>query len=641
MNDKRFPLLAGLGNSIELQQYGIAQLEALAEEARSFLIESISQTGGHLGAALGVVELTVALFNQFNFLEDRIAWDVGHQAHIHKLLTGRAARFHKYGLWGGMSKFLERKESPYDHVGAGHASTSISAALGMAVARDICGQDHRVLAVVGDGAMTGGLAYEGLGMAGELDLDLIVILNDNGMSIDKNVGGLSRALTRITSSDSYNALRDDVKRVTRHMPFGSGILKSLKHMERSVKDYASPDVAALFESLNFRYFGPIDGHDLRGLISMLRHAKTMRGPVLIHVLTVKGKGLGPEVENTFAAHAVSPLKAPPPGAAPRKSWTQIFSEGMQSLMSEDDRVVAITAAMLSNTGLAPLKERYPERVLDVGIAEANGFCSAAGMAIGGVKPFVTIYSTFSQRAFDQMIHDIALQNLPVRIMMDRGGFVGNDGPTHHGIFDLSYLRLIPGFVHMAPSNEEEMRRMMVTALEHEEGPIAMRYPRGETEAMELPGRLEPIAIGQGELVHKAASAGLVLIAVGSLVPTALRVAEALGEHGIASAVINARFIKPLDEQLILAEIGTAKGVITLEENVLAGGFGEAVLHLMGRHDLLRPSRLLGAPDHFVSYGSPQDQLQDAGLTVPQVMETALAFWQQITGAQTGRRKRPA
>ena len=641
MDAKRFPRLAKLENSLDIQRCGMEDLQALAEEARTFLIESIGKTGGHLGAALGVVELTLALFHQFNFLEDRIAWDVGHQAHVHKLLTGRGTLFPNYGLWGGMSKFLERKESPYDHVGAGHASTSISAALGMAVARDVQHRKHHVVAVIGDGAMTGGLAYEALSMAGELDVNLIVILNDNGMSIDRNVGAISRTVTRITTSDRYNAMREDLKWVARRLPFGSKILKSLKHVERSVKDYVSPDAAALFESLNFRYFGPVDGHNLSDLIAILGHAKTMRGPLLVHVSTIKGKGMGPEIENTFAAHAVSPPKAKAAGAALHKSWTQIYSEGMAELMERDTRVMAITAAMLSNTGLAPLKEKYPERVLDVGIAEANGYCSAAGLAIGGIKPFVTIYSTFSQRAFDQLLHDIALQSLPVRIMMDRGGFVGNDGPTHHGVFDLSYLRLIPGFVHMAPSNELEMRRMMLTAYEHETGPIAMRYARGDTEAMELPGKLEPIPVGQGELLREAPPGGLVLAAVGSMVPIALEVARGLEEAGVDCAVINARFVKPLDERLLLDEIGKARALLTLEENVLAGGFGEAVLHLLAREGSLRPTRLLGAPDAFVSYGSQQDQLKAAGLTPPQVLEAALAFWREVSGAPARRRKRPA
>jgi 1-deoxy-D-xylulose-5-phosphate synthase len=588
------------------------------------------------------VELTIALFNQFDFLADRIAWDVGHQAHVYKLLTGRADRFSKYGQWGGLCKFLERRESPYDHMGAGHASTSVSAALGMAVARNLRREKHHVIAVIGDGAMTGGLAYEALSMAGHLDSNLIVILNDNGMSIDQNVGAFSRTVTRITSSDSYNALRDEVKKVTGRVPFGTEILKGLKHMERSVKDYASPHSAGFFESLNFRYFGPIPGHDLKQLLSMVKHAKTMRGPILLHVVTVKGKGLGPEIENTFEAHAVSPAAKQDPSAPPRKSWTKIYTEGLRDVMARDESVVAITAAMMSNTGLAPLKEQYPGRVLDMGIAEANAYCSAAGMAIGGLKPFVTVYSTFSQRAFDQLVHDIALQNLPVRIMMDRGGFVGNDGPTHHGVFDHSYLRLIPNLVHMAPRDEVEMRRMLLTAWKHDSGPIAMRYPRGETAALPLPANLEPIPIGQGELLREAQAPGLLLIGVGSQVSTALEVAALLAGEGIPATVVDARFIKPLDEPLLSAQIGKARAVLTLEENVLAGGLGEAVLALMARLDLARPTRLLGAPDRFVSFGSQKEQLQESGLAPAQVAETARALWADVANIAAPRwRRMPA
>ena len=637
MDALRYPGLYGVSNPTELQAFSLEQLEALAKESRDFLIETISRTGGHLGAALGVVELTVALFHHFDFLRDRIAWDVGHQAHVYKLLTGRASLFAKYGQWGGLCKFLERRESPYDHMGAGHASTSISAALGMAAARDLRGEDHHVMAVIGDGAMTGGLAYEALNMAGHLDLNLLVIFNDNGMSIDENVGAFSRTVTRITTSGSYNVLRDEAKKVAGRMPFGSEILRGLKHMERSVKDYASPH-AGFFESLNFRYFGPVPGHDLRALLSTLAHVKTMRGPILLHVSTVKGKGLGEAVENTFEAHSVSPAKAKDKLAPLRKSWTQIYTEGMQELMARDPAIVALTAAMMSNTGLAPLKERYPRRVFDAGIAEANAYCSAAGMAIGGLKPFVTVYSTFSQRAFDQLIHDIALQNLPVRIMMDRGGFVGNDGPTHHGVFDLSYLRLIPGLVHMAPRDEREMRRMLLTAHAHDAGPIAMRYPRGETPALDLAGPLTPIPIGQGELVRASGQPGLLLLAVGTMVGTALEAAAALAAEGVPAAVVDARFIKPLDEELLAEQIGRATAVLTLEENVLAGGFGEAVLALMSRLQLSRPVRLLGAPDRFVSFGSQDDQLRESGLTLAQVLESARELWRAASGSPSRLRR---
>ncbi len=655
----KYPLLSALDDPVALKEFPPKRLAALSEEARAFLIETIHSTGGHLGAALGVVELTVALFNQFDFLKDRIAWDVGHQAHVHKLLTGRAGRFGDYGQWGGLCKFLERGESPYDHMGAGHASTSISAALGMAVARDLSGEDHHVIAVVGDGAMTGGLAYEALNMAGSLDLNLLVILNDNGMSIDHNVGAfarrMGRTVTRITASGSYNALRDEVKRVTRHVPFGSEILRGLKYMERSLKDYVSGDEAVFFESLGFRYFGPVDGHDLSQLIPLLSHTKTMRGPILLHLNTVKGKGLGPEIENTFEAHAVSPGKTTAekttqkkPGAQPnaepnaeRKTWTRIYSEGLRELMCADDKVVALTAAMQSNTGLSPLAKEFPGRVLDVGIAEANAFCSAAGMAIGGLKPFVTIYSTFTQRAFDQLIHDIALQKLPVRVMMDRGGLVGADGPTHNGVFDFSYLRLIPGFVHMAPRNEKEMRRMLLTAHAYQDGPIAMRYARGDTEAMKWRRPLEPIPVGKGEVLRKAPRGALLLLAVGSMVETALGAADALAGEDVPCAVVDCRFIKPLDEDLLRREIGKARAVLTLEENVLAGGLGEAVLAMMAEAGLSRPARLLGVPDRFIGFGGRGDQLQESGLAPHQVLEAAQALWRETAGIPRGKKQRTA
>ncbi|MBI4082681.1 MAG: 1-deoxy-D-xylulose-5-phosphate synthase [Candidatus Lambdaproteobacteria bacterium] len=645
MTHRSYPLLASIENPLQLQACEIAQLERLAEQARAFLIESISRTGGHLGAALGVVELTLALFHEFDFLQDRIAWDVGHQAHAYKLFTGRMADFGRYGEWNGLCKFLERRESPYDHMGAGHASTSVSAALGMAIARDVQGERHHVLAVIGDGALTGGLAYEALGMAGALDLNLLVVFNDNGMSIDPNVGAFARTVARIAASDSYNAFRDEVKKVTEHVPFGGGILRGLKHMERSVKDYASPN-AAFFESLGFRYVGPVPGHRMAELVSMLRHVKTMRGPVLLHVKTVKGKGLGPEVENTFEAHAVSP-RAPAAGAAPSASappvvsWTKVYTQGMQEIMARDPKVVALTAAMLSNTGLAPLKERYPDRVFDVGIAEANAYCSAAGMAVGGLKPFVTVYSTFSQRAFDQMVHDIALQKLPVRMMMDRGGFVGSDGPTHHGVFDFSYLRLIPNLVHMAPRDEREMRRMMLTALAYGEGPIALRYPRGDTAKMTWTGDLAPIPVGEGELLLDAPEPRLALVAIGSMVAPARRVAERLAAEGIPCTLIDARFVKPLDAALLCTQIARAKGVVTIEENVVAGGLGEAVLELMAREGLLRPTLVLGIPDRFISFGSQQEQFREAGLSEEQLLDRTREHARALAGKTSRRYRRTA
>ena len=636
MDAQTYPNLSAISDPTQLQQMSETKLKALAEEARTFLIESINKTGGHLGAALGVVELTLALFHHFDFLQDRIAWDVGHQGHVYKLLSGRANRFSRYGQWGGMCKFLERNESPYDHMGAGHASTSASAALGMALARDLHQEKHHVMAVIGDGAMTGGLAYEALHMIGTLKLNLLVILNDNGMSIDHNIGLYSRAITRITTSHSYNKLRQEIKRFGKKAPFGDELLKSLEHVERSVKDYASGQ-ASWFESMGLHYFGPVDGHNLPALVELLGHIKQISGPVLLHLHTVKGKGLGKEVENTFASHAVAsksaqvtPAKASDTPST--KSWTHIYSQGLWEIMKEDPQVVAITAAMQSNTGLAKIAEKYPQRVLDMGIAEANVYCSAAGMSIGGVKPFVTVYSTFTQRAFDQLIHDIALQNLPVRIMLDRGGLVGADGPTHHGVFDFSYLRLIPNFVHMAPCHELEMRRMMLTAHRHQQGPIAMRYARGETPVMKLPHKLTPIPIGQGELLQEGALGGMLLVGIGSTVNIALQVAQQLKHFKIPCAVINARFLKPLDENLLLTQAQRAGAVVTIEENTIQGGFGEAVLALLARHQLLRPQRILGVPDRFIPFGSLQQQLQAAGLTPEQVTDSARQLWQQIHSA---------
>ncbi|MDH4120825.1 MAG: 1-deoxy-D-xylulose-5-phosphate synthase [Deltaproteobacteria bacterium] len=667
MDSTKYPILTALESPEALHAMPAEQLAGLAEECRAFLIESIGRTGGHLGAALGVVELTIALFHHFNFSQDAIVWDVGHQAHTHKLLTGRAGRFPQYGQWGGLSKFLDREESPYDHIGAGHASTSISAALGLALARDLThgfpqnlnqhltpsspesltsaalsatampsapapNTPHRhVMAVIGDGAMTGGLAYEALNMAGHLDLNLLVVLNDNGMSIDQNVGAISRTVSRITSSDSYNALRREVKRVSGRVPFGRRILQWLKLMERSVKDYASPQ-AAFFESLGFNYIGPVNGHDLHELLRVTGLVKQLRGPVLLHVLTVKGKGLGPQVENSLAAHAV-PETAPPPDhpnhpgepgvQVPMKSWTRVFSEGMAQLMAQDPTVVALTAAMCSSTGLAPLRERYPRRVMDVGIAEANAYCSAAGMAAGGLKPFVAVYSTFTQRAFDQLIHDIALQRLPVRVMMDRGGLVGGDGPTHHGAYDLSYIRLIPGFAHMAPKDELEFRRMLLTAHGHQDGPMAIRYPRGETPAMNwTPEELTPIPLGEAEVLVNHPHPQLVLIAIGSMTAPALRAASLLRAEGILCNVVNARFVKPLDADLILAQAARAQAVMTLEENCAPGGLGEGVLALLAEAGLQRPARLLAIPDRFIPFGSHGSQLAACGLDLPSILQAA-------------------
>ena len=631
--------LGDLVDASQLRSCSLDQLELLAEEAREFMLKTMQRTGGHIGAALGVVETTLALLHHYDFLKDRIVWDVGHQGHIYKMLTGRMDHFSQYGKWGGLCKFLDRQESPYDHMGAGHASTSISAALGMAIARDINQQKHRIIAVIGDGAMTGGLAYEALHLAGALHLDMLVILNDNGMSIDKNVGFFSRALTNVTASSLYNLLRRqfeiiDKKKeafaITRQMA------KSLKHIERSMKDYASEDKAAWFESMGWRYFGPQDGHDINSLNALLQQVKRIQGPVVLHLLTVKGKGMGLTVENTFNAHAISPALATPTNSKPsqeatppctsasppKMSWTNLYGEGLLELMQQDSSVVALTAAMQSNTGLTAVAKHFPTRVIDVGIAEANAYCSAAGMTIGGLKPFVTIYSTFTQRAFDQIVHDIALQSLPVRIMLDRGGFVGADGPTHHGVFDHSYLRMIPNLVHMAPRNALELRRMLLTAHQHRSGPIAMRYPRGETEIMQIPETLTPISIGQGELLHDGGEDVILLIAVGGMVAHALQAAEILNKTNTPCSVLDARFIKPLDETLIVQQVEKARVLLTIEENVAAGGLGEGIVAALAAQQKLPPVQILSAPDAFVPFGGQSQQWQEAGLTPSQIAQSA-------------------
>ncbi len=642
--------LTDQADASRLRTCSLEQLEVLAQEARAFLLETMQRTGGHIGAALGVVETTLALMHHYNFLKDRIVWDVGHQGHVYKMFTGRMDHFSQYGKWGGLCKFLDRQESPYDHMGAGHASTSIAAALGMAIARDLNQQNHRVIAVIGDGAMTGGLAYEALHLAGAMKLDLLVILNDNGMSIDANVGFFSRALTSVTTSPLYNLFRrqfEIIERKGTSFAITRQMTKSLKHIERSMKDYASEDKAAWFESMGWRYFGPQSGHDLTNLSALLKKVKNIQGPVVLHLLTVKGKGMGLNIENTFDAHAVSPTLATPaspkiPKAttktlkthhaagntdngtlAPKISWSSVYSEGLLGLMKQDASVVAITAAMQSNTGLSDAARLFPDRIIDVGIAESNAYCSAAGMAIGGLKPFVTVYSTFTQRAFDQIVHDIALQNLPVRIMLDRGGFVGADGPTHHGVFDHSYLRMIPNLVHMAPRNALELRRMLLTAHQHTAGPIAMRYPRGTTHKMPLPEKMTAVPIGQGELLRDDGEGAILLIAVGSMVQHALQAAEILNEKGKLCNVLDARFIKPLDRALITEEAARAMVLLTIEENVAAGGLGEGVVSTLAVKNCLPPVRLLCAPDAFVTFGSQQEQLQAAGLTPSQIAQSAL------------------
>jgi len=599
----------------DLKGLTIKELEELAKEIRQVILEVVSQRGGHLAPSLGVVELTLALHYVFDTPKDKIVWDVGHQSYAHKLLTGRRERFHTLRQYGGISGFPKPDESPYDAFAVGHSSTSISAALGMAVARDLRGEDYKVVAVIGDGSMTAGLAFEGLNHAGHLDRDLVVILNDNEMCISPTKGALSHYLSRKLADPGYLRFRDDMKRLFLGKPGGDVFLGAVKKLEESIKGFFTPGI--LFEVLGFKYVGPVRGHHLGELVGTLEKVKRAKEPILVHVLTKKGKGYEPAEREPHRFHGVGPftLKTGQPLKKGWKSYTQVFSEVLIKLAEEDERIVAITAAMPDGTGLTPFGERFPERFFDVGIAEQHAVTFAAGLASRGLRPVVAIYSTFLQRAYDQIIHDVALQNLPVTFALDRGGLVGADGPTHHGSFDLSYLRCVPNMVVMAPSNGGELARMLKTALDLD-GPAALRYPRSEVPEGELPREVVPLEVGKGELLKEGTD--LVVVVAGHILDEARRAVELLEEKGIKAALINARFVKPLDEELILDWASRAGRVVTLEENALVGGFGSAVLELLAREEQLVSVLTLGLPDRFVTHGTQQELRRELGLDASSV-----------------------
>ena len=604
--------LASIASPADLQQLEIEQLPGLAAEIRQFLLETVSETGGHLGSNLGAVELTLALHYCFNTPKDKIIWDVGHQAYTHKILTGRRDRFHTQRQYKGISGFPKRSESIHDAFGVGHASTSISAGLGMAVAADLDHDPSRVIAVIGDGSMTGGIAFEGLNQSGHLKKNLIVVMNDNEMSISKNVGAFSAFISRKLNNRHYRDLKKEMKELFSNIPsFGKDILKFARRAENSLKGFLTP--GALFEALGFDYIGPIDGHDLPNLIEVFRSAREIEGPLLIHVMTTKGKGYLPAETKPDKFHGVSSFNLDT-GTAQKKpsaaSYTDYFGRTLCELAQSNDKIVAITAAMPDGTGLTPFAERFPTRFFDVGIAEQHAVCFAAGLAANGYRPVVAIYSSFMQRAYDQVFHDVCLQNLPVTIAMDRGGLVGDDGPTHHGVFDYSFIRHLPGIVCMAPKDEAELRDMLATALTHP-GPVALRYPRGAGQGVPCNAAPTPLPIGVSERLREGND--LTIIAIGHPVAAALLAAETVSGLGISCGVINARFVKPLDSQMILA--AAAHGpIITVEENVLQGGFGSAVLELLHDQGMTRhPVKRLGIGDRFIEQG-PQDQLRhDVGI----------------------------
>ena len=604
------------------------ELPRVAEELRGRIIRTVAETGGHLASSLGVIELTIALHRVLDSPRDKIVWDVGHQAYAHKLLTGRAARFHTLRQLDGISGFPKRAESPHDCFDVGHSGTSISAALGMAAARDAVGGDEKVVAVIGDGSLTGGMAFEALNHAGHLKRNLIVILNDNEMSIAPNVGAISAFLSRTMTSDLFRRARRETEQLLGHLPrFGKELVDLVHRAEHSLKGFLTPGM--LFEAFGFDYIGPIDGHRLDDLLETLRNATHLDGPVLIHVMTKKGKGYLPAEHEPARFHGIGPFDLATGASHEAKggpaSYTGVFGRTLVELAEHDPRIVAVTAAMPEGTGLQNFAERYPARFFDVGIAEQHAVTFAAGMAAHGLRPVVAIYSTFLQRAYDSVIHDVCLQKLPVIFALDRGGLVGADGPTHHGAFDLSFLRPIPNLTVMAPRDEHELRRALVTAL-GQDGPFALRYPRGAGLGIDLGQPVESLAIGRGEKLRDGGDG--VLCAVGSGVVTALAAATLLAEAGLELAVVDARFVKPLDDELLGSEAVRTARVITLEENALQGGFGSAVLECLAERGINVPVLRLGLPDQFIEQGSQSELRQRYGLDPAGVAASIQGFMRE-------------
>ena len=620
-------LLESISQPTEIQNLNLQELTQLAEECRQRIIEVTSQRGGHLASSLGTVEITVALLKNFNFNIDRIVWDVGHQAYAYKILTGRNEKFDSLGKAGGIKKFLSRDESSFDHFGAGHASTSISAALGMAIGRDLQQKKHRVIAVIGDGAMTGGLAFEALNHNGALDKNMLVIYNDNSVSIDPNVGAISKLLTRFASSRFYNSFREETLEFAEKAPFSErlGLKTTLQKLHDSAKSFFSPP-SMLFEQLGWRYFGTVDGHDLPELLDLINHVKDLDGPIVIHAITQKGKGYAFAEEDAHKYHGVTPFE-PEDGKFVKKkssgnaiSFSQVFGNKLGELMARDEQVVVVTAAMLSGTGIVKLQPTYPERVLDVGIAEGHAVTCSAGLATTGSKPFVAIYSTFLQRALDHIIHDVAIQKLPVRFMLDRAGFVGTDGPTHHGLYDLTYLRMIPNMTIMVPRDGEELRGMMELAYNNESGPSAIRYPRGNT-ANPDENDCSQLEFGKAQILRKGKD--IALFAIGLMVDIAEQTADLLEKNGYSVAVVNARFVKPLDEDVIVRLGREVQLLVSLEENTIHGGFGSGVLETLSVSGICVPTLQLGVPDRFIAQGNPDEQLRSAELSMEQIYSRIL------------------
>lgn len=615
-----------INSPADVKKLSVPQLEQLAKEIRQLLISVISHTGGHLAPNLGVVELTLALHKVFNTPEDKIIFDVGHQAYIHKIITGRREQFPTLRQYGGLSGFPKRSESEHDAFGTGHSSTSISAALGMACARDLQGEDYNVVAVIGDGSMTGGMAFEALNNAGMLHKNMIVVLNDNEMSISKNVGAMSEYLYQLRTGETYNKIKNDIEGWLKNMEFGSDVLKAIRRLKGSVKYLMVP--TSIFEELGFTYLGPVDGHDLDGLLDVLQAAKKIDGPVMVHVLTKKGKGYKPAEESPNKFHGTGPFdiatgkKITNPNAP--VSYTEVFGKTLTKLADTDDKIVGITAAMPDGTGLNIFAEAHKDHFFDVGIAEQHAVTAAAGMAAAGMKPVAAIYSTFMQRAYDSIMHDICMQKLHVTLCLDRAGLVGDDGYTHHGVFDYAYLRSIPNMTIMAPKDENELQHMLKTALDFD-GPVSVRYPRGSGVGVALDTQWQDLPIGKAEVLRTGKD--VCFWAIGSMVQTALDAAELLEAQGISAGVVNMRFAKPLDVELLREHAQSYGKIITLEEGVLAGGVGSAILEELNENKLLEQCevRCFGITDEFVMHGDKKLLFRDLGLDTPTIAAKAAAF----------------
>ncbi|MBK8945801.1 MAG: 1-deoxy-D-xylulose-5-phosphate synthase [Ignavibacteriae bacterium] len=626
VDESQYKILFKVNSPKDIRNFSVSELKDLCSEIRNYMVDVVSQIGGHFGGGLGTVELTVALHKVFNTPVDKLVWDTGHQAYPHKIITGRRDKLKTIRRLNGISGFLKRTESEYDEFGAGHASTSISAALGIAAANRLNGEDNKkVIAIIGDGAMTGGMAYEAMNNAGFQKQNLIVILNDNNMSIAPNVWQISNYFNEVISHPEYNKFKGAIWDLTGKLDqFGDRLRTVAGRVEAGIKAIVTPGM--LFEALGFRYFGPVNGHNISKLITLFEHVKELSGPILIHVISEKGKGYKPAEGSKAEFHGVTPFdkltgEIPKKSGAP--SYTSIFGKALVEIMQNEEKVVGITAAMPDGTGLSFVEQKFPKRYFDVGIAEEHGVTFAAGLATQGIIPVVAIYSTFLQRAIDQIIHDVALQKLHVVFVMDRAGLVGADGPTHHGTFDLSYLRYIPGIVIMAPKDEAELRNMLYTSIKYKKGPIAIRYPRGNALGVEVKENFEQLEIGKAEKLNDGND--VAILAVGSMVTYAEKVVNILKERNISTALFNMRFIKPLDT-ILLDEIAEKfDKIITLEENSIIGGFGSAILEYMNSKNYKNDIRILGIPDKFIDHGTQQELHKIIGIDPDGISEQIQNF----------------